>query len=300
MNTTHYFFISLVSFLLLHTVGLHAQPLELNPAQREYLLQKAAELQATARKEMQMNQSTAIGFLNRAANHADAALDLYLEAVERVDFKQEGKKESDFREWRDNRQDQFRDDAFKQALQLQAQYILLTMEVMQSKSNEDLERIVPKVVTYAGRVTALQPLDRRHILNRSLESTYLVRHMGIHTSNNLNRAWVMKPGDTQKMYDSFVFPTIIKLNNSELLQEAWEARMGQERTLAQKMNALAKFNSHRLLELYWQRAKDYHALGDLENGLLSMLSLLQNNTQHPRALEWSEEFQALIENSTRP
>jgi len=299
MNTTHYLFVSLISVFFLCTIGLYAQPIQLNPAQKEYLLQKAAELQATARKQMQMNQSTAIAMLNRAANDADAALDIYLEAVEEVDFKREGKKESDFREWRDNRQDQFRDDAFARAIQLQAQYLLLTLEVMQSKSDEDLGRIIPKVLTYAGRVAALHPLDRRHILNRSLDSMYLVRHMGIHTSTNLNRDWVTRPGDTQRMYDSFVFPTIIKLNDSELLKEAWEKRMGQERTLAQKMNAVASFTSRRLLELYWQRAKDYHAMGDLENGLLSMLNLLQNNTQHPRALEWSEEFQSLIENSSR-
>lgn len=294
MHKTVCLFVFLIGVLHLHLEELHAQSPELNPAQREYLLRKAKEIQTTARRHMQMNQSSAISMLNRAANHADAALDIYLEAVESVDFKRKDKKESEFREWRDHHQEQHREASFKRSLQLQAQYILLTLEMMQSKSDEDMARIISKVMTYADRLASLQPLDRRHILNQPLESAYVVGHMHIHLSNNRNRAWVMRAGDLENIYDGFVFPTIIQLNNPELLKEAWGARLEQERNIAQKTNALEEFTTRRAAELYWQRAKDYHALGDLENGLLSMLKLLENNTQHPRALEWNEEFQNLI------
>jgi hypothetical protein len=278
-------------------LSVHAEPAGLTRDQQEFLLQQAAELEKISWQQMQQNHGKVIHVLRRAATDGGEALDLYLDAVKMLDYKEKGLKESDFRAWRDKNMHRFKEESFAHMLQLQAKYILLTMEATKLTSDEDLRPFLPKVMSYIDQVVGLKPLGRKSVLRQPIERSYMVRYLGVEFSRVNLKGWGFVPSDTRKLYDDFLFPALIRMKDGDALARAWERRMNQERALAEQQDSLQDFLDRRFPELQWQRAKSFHALGRLDSGLLTMLKILQTQTHHPDSLEWNREFQSLIQNA---
>jgi len=81
----------------------------LTPAEREALLQKLEEMKANAESKVDARYRAAIAAYQAAMSSDEAAMELYLNCVEKVNFKDQQKKNSEFREWKRREDDKLSD-----------------------------------------------------------------------------------------------------------------------------------------------------------------------------------------------
>ena len=115
--------------LLLFILAPPSQAEPLNAADRQLLLEKLKELKEAAEGRKGDRIGVALAAFRPAMSSADAAIDLYLKCVEKLDFEDQHRKSQDFREWKRRQKDRLKDPGMRLALQLQLQWLVYTLEI---------------------------------------------------------------------------------------------------------------------------------------------------------------------------
>jgi hypothetical protein len=284
----------------------------LSAAEREALLQKLEEMRADANSKVDARYRAAIAAYQAAMASDEAAMDLYLNCVEKVNFKDQQKKNSEFREWKRRESDRLSDPGIGLALRLQLRWLILTLRAASENTKRadltsGVREVVDTIVTDAERLK-----NQRQILDQSAVSSLFARAYDI--GEVKVSEWTFAPGQIGEIYEKILLPPLRSARQVDSLRTAWIRRINQETRMQEFLPGLREEGGRRragmaddmrgpeleqfiavtVPELQWSMEMDLFRHGDERNSALRMLAHLEKHLGHKSARTWATEFTALL------
>lgn len=295
---------------------LHAAPL--SEADREALIERLDMLKKSATERLDARFQAGVQAYAAAMNSEDDALALYLKCVEKVDFIDQKKKESDFREWKRKEGDKLSAPSFKLALRHQLYWLSLTCQA--ASENADRERLTTIAQSAMDAVFRDLPnlKDQQQVLKQSVTGTVFAKAYEI-TNIKVDK-WALSPVDIQIIYEQMVMPPLRNSAGIDKLKEAWVRRMQQEGAVVEYWTGRAagagggrqreegrigmadnarppevdRFLNDVLPVMQWQMELDLFKAGDQAAAALRMINHIEKNLGNSSAKDWSEQFRNLL------
>ena len=285
----------------------------LTPADREALLQKLESIRDEANGKVEARFRAAIAAYNAASSSNEAAAELYLKCVEKLNFEDQGRKASEFREWKKKEGDKLTSPGHGLALRLQINWLILTLRAASPKADRaqllpSVQEIVDGIVREAGTLR-----HQRQILSQAVTSSIFAKAYELKNVNVEN--WPMSPGGIGEIYDAILLPPLRRPERLDALRSTWTRRIQQEMIMRQSWsdeNGPANprsrngndenqqkseyeiFVQERVPELQWQMELDLFENGDQQAAALRMLTHLEKHIAHKSARRWTTELERLL------
>lgn len=295
------------STLMIH--GVNAQ--SLSQADREALLENLENLRKAAEGNVDAKLRIALAAYRGASSDDNAAIELYLNCVERVNFDDQDKKAADFREWKRKNSDQLSEPAFRVALRLQLRWLVLTLMAADEDADRDqlaseAQQVVDSIFTVPEKLSGQEGVLGGSALSTVFARAYEIDHIKA-------EKWPASPIDLSSIYEELILPPLRTPSRVKGLQAAWIKRIQQEGDMAEYWSAnegrgrggrpapanagavaYAKFVETTRPKLQWDMELDLFRAGDESGAAVRMLTLLEKNLGHPSAKDWSDDFRALL------
>ncbi len=301
------------SALVFH--GGHAETL--SDADRETLLGNLEKIRETSESKTDARFRIALAAYRNAIGSDDAAIDLYLNCVEKVNFEQLHKKAADFRDWKGNERENLADPGLRLALRHQLRWLMLTLEAASEKPNRvklagEAQDAVDSIFRDADKLK-----NQQDILSQAVTSTVFARAYDINHVKVEN--WKLSPIEIAAIYDEILLPPYRKPSALASLRAGWIKRIQQETVKMEiwpenhrsprrenrddKRSAMAsdmqspeylKFLKEDLPKLQWDMEVDLYTYGDQAGAAVRMLALLEKHIGDPSAREWADAFKRLL------
>lgn len=283
----------------------HADPL--TDADREALLESLEKLKEDAESKVDARFRMAMAAYRDALASDDATMDFYLKCIEKVNFEDQQKKNSDFRDWKRKEADKLSDPAFRVALRHQLRWLTLYLRSASEKAERmeiaaDAQQVVDALFGDLSRLRGQQ-----QVLGQAVTASVFARAYEV---GNLERVkWPSSPVQLDDFYGTIVFPLLRHPSRVESLRAAWTKRIQQEGARVEewngeeKRNALAqepknpameKFVTETLPELKWQMEMDLFRAGDEAGAAKRMLDHITTHITHRSARGWGEQLRNLL------
>ena len=282
---------------------------ELTNAEREKLSKRLEELLHKSQETLTQRQATAYKAYKQAIQSETAAMELYLNCVELADFENQGKKSSDFRDWKRNQKDRYSDPSFKCALRHQLNWLVLTIEA--ARSEEDINKLGPKARQALQNIfkDASKLKGQENILRQGASSSVFARAYGFGAMKVEN--WPSSPLAISEIYEKLIFPPLRDAGKASLLRSAWLERLNYEeqallewahvpkdKSIGMKKDMLPpayeKYMAEKKPKLVWKMEKEVFQAGDEAGAATRMLTHISKFISHNDATKWAEELQSMI------
>jgi hypothetical protein len=308
----------------------------LSAADREALLENLEKIRDTAMAKVDARFRLAIAAYRDALASDDAAMDLYLKCIEKMNFEEQKKDKSDFLAWK--RQDEVKaklsDSAFRMALRIQLRWLILTLQASSEKANmkaltEDAQEVVDGVFRDAEKLAGQEQELGQAVTSSIFARAYDIGHLE-------REKWPMSPIQLDAFYGGLVFPPLRSPTRVDSLRAAWIKRIQQEGIKVEywggrgrgypnpngngkgkgrggdkqdhKIGMAAdmkgpeyeRFITETVPELQWQMEVDLFRSGDESGAAMRMLRHLEKHINHKSARNWGEEFKNLLKPKAPP
>ena len=302
------------SALVFH--GAHAEPL--SDADRETMLGNLEKIREASDSKSNARFRIALAAYRSALASDDAAMELYLNCMEKVNFEELHKKAADFRDWKAKEREKLSDPGLRLALRHQLRWLMITLEAASDKPNRvkltaDAQEAVDSIFRDAEKMRYQQ-----EILNQPVTSTVFARAYDI---NNVKaEEWILSPLDIAGIYDRILLPPYRKPSALAALRSGWIKRIQQETVkiefwskrrerenhgdnredkkigMASELQSpeYLKFLEEDLPKLQWEMEVDLYHYGDQAGASVRMIALLEKYTAHASVREWADELKALL------
>lgn len=181
------------------------------------------------------NNERALAAIKNALSSPKATYEFYMESRKKLDFDDVGKRESDWREWRDKNEDGYKETEHLMARQLQLRYLALTIRASDSLQDEvPFRAVLPELASFLDSMTgSVEKLaDQAGVLRGSVMSSTFAKRMKLDMTVNDDFAWCLSPLNVSRIYDTTVLPFHRSEKNAVALAGAWDKRIGHEAKLA--------------------------------------------------------------------
>ena len=214
-----------------HLVGTESAPAqELTETERTAILTEIEKIEKTLDDGRSRNNVRALGKLREAVASPTASLNFYLECLKAKDWDEKGKRESEWREWRDG-QDDFKDSGYAKARQYQIRYLILSIQAGMLEENEDAAR--GKMISeLAGFLKGLvdnyrDVVNHSDVLRESALSSVMATQTRIDVTLEQPKNWSQSPLSVDSIYESTILHFYREQRNGASLRNAWESRISQ-------------------------------------------------------------------------
>lgn len=281
----------------------------LSAADREALLESLEKLKETAEGRVEARFRAAVAAYREALASEDATMEFYLKCVEKVNFDDQQKKNSAFRDWKRKEADRLSSGDFRIAVRAQLKWLIIYLQSASKGADRaalaaDAQTIVDAVFEDSERLRSHQ-----EILSQAVTGTVFARAYEIGGLEKIQ--WPQSPVQLEQYYDQVVFPLYRKPSGLDSLRAAWLKRIRQEGVRAEaaaggggeRRNGLSpaprspeadRFTMETLPELQWQMEVDLFRSGDESGAAKRMLEHITSNITHRSARAWGEQFRALL------
>lgn len=297
--------------------GANAAPL--SDADRETLLENLEKIRASAESTVDARFRLALVAYRNAMQSDQAAIDLYLNCLEKVNFSDQQKKPADFREWKRKEAERLSDAGLRIALRHQLRWLMLTLEAASAKANR------PKLAAEAQEIVDTifrdpeKMKNQANILSQAVTSTVFAKAYDI--TNVKVENWALSPTDLDSIYDEILLPPVRTPDRLAELRGRWIKRIQQEGAKVEywgnprenrgdrgedredkKIGTITSMQSPEYLKfiqetqpkMQWDMEVDLFENGDESGASVRMLAHLQKYIAHASAREWGTEFQKLL------
>lgn len=285
----------------------------LTETEREALLQKLEEMRADADSKVDARYRAAIAAYQAAMSSNEAAIELYLNCVEKVNFKDQQKKNADFREWKRREDEKLSDPGMGLALRLQLRWLILSLRAASEKTDRNelipaAREVVDAIVNDGEKLK-----NQRQILNQSAVSSLYAQAYEI--GEVKADKWVFSPGQIDEIYDKILMPPLRTARQTEALRSAWLRRIGQVTRMQEFLPSQeredggkrrigmaadmqnpehAQFLADVVPDMQWNMEMDLFRHGDERNAAVRMLAHLEKHLSHKSARKWATDFTNLL------
>jgi len=291
---------------------LGAAPETLTPLDAQLLLERLKKLRAGSEQRIEARYKSAHGAFRDAIASDNAAHGLYLKCIEKVQFEDEKKKASEFRDWKRRHKERGDSPAFRRALRHQLSWLLLTLEAASDPDKQD--ELWPKAVERIDQIfkDAKELKGEQSRLRQSVLASVFATAYGL---NGIKiEGWPTAPLELDVVYEQLIFPPLRKRSKIPQLRSAWEKRILHEgsvhsewgrpanaRGVRQERSAdLERFLAERRPQLLWDMEVDLFKTGDQKGAALRMLAHIEKNDVHKNTGEWIVQFEELVKGKSRP
>ncbi|MCU0796735.1 MAG: hypothetical protein MUF31_12470 [Akkermansiaceae bacterium] len=287
------------------------EPRPLKEGDRSFLLEQLDSLRDRATENATQRFTGASSAFRQAVTSDDAAVELYVQCVEQVDFKDRERSSSEFREWKKNNKQRLSDESFAVALRLQLRWLMLTLRA--NATPDDVADLGPEAASIIETLfrdpKALAP--QVGLLTENVGGTVFARAYKIH--HDRLEGWPMAPLERSgrsftaaPVYEKVILPPLRKARKYDELRTAWATRIRQDEIAAgfwsgegERSEEGQSLERERFLtetepQLRWQAEADLFRTGDEKSAAVQMLKHLENHLSHPQARAWEDEFRQLI------
>ncbi len=288
----------------------------LSPADREALLESLGKIRETVDSRVDARFSMALSTYRDAMASDEAAMDFYLKCTEKLNFTDQNKKGSDFREWKNQQDNHMSDPGFKLALRYQLQWLTLTLRASSEKIEieslaPDAQEVVDNIMTNAEKLK-----HQEKTLSQPVTSTVFARIFEINGPKKNN--WPLSPLQLDAVYEQLFFPPLRNSAHIDKLAAAWVRRINQEKikidvfaeaerqdkkdkkdkrvgmASADKSPEHDKFMEEVVPELQWQMEMDLFRSGDESGAAKRMLLHIDKYITHKSSGAWTDAFKSLL------
>jgi hypothetical protein len=289
----------------------------LSDADRETLLENLEQLQESADSKVDAKFRVALAAYREAIGSDDAAMELYLNCIEKVNFEDQQKKSTDFREWKRSQVDKLADPGLRLALRHQLRWLVLTLQASSEKA--DRTKLIPEAQQIVDSIflDTAKLRNQQETLNQSVTSSVFARAYEINSAKV--EMWPLSPISLDQVYEQILLPPNRKSSRLNQLQATWTKRIQQESAkvqywseheqkpkdekrvgMASEMQnpAYEKFLTQAKPSLQWEMELDLFSHGDESGAAVRMMNHLQKNLTHPSVRQWAKQFGALLKPKT--
>ena len=297
----------------------HANADPLSAADREALLDSLEALRDSAGEKVDARFRAAISAYRQAMGSNETAIEFYLKCIEKVNYEDQQKKYTDFREWKRKQSDHLSDPQFRLALRYQLRWLVLVLQASSEKA--DTAEIAREARDTVDAIFLdVDKLDTQgQTLKQSVVGTVFAQAYEI---SNVDKSSIPTPPlQLTEFYSKVVFPPLRTPDRLEFLRAAWiksiqqqaidaevwsgggngngrGQRRGQE-PHARALNA-EKFATETLPQLQWDMETDLFSNGDEAGAAKRMLAHIEKYITHKSARKWGEDFQKLLAPEIEP
>lgn len=266
------------------------------------------------------------------------ALDLYLDCYRLEHFERRDLKQTDFQVWKDSNELRLKDDEFLTGLQLQLEYMVITLQAQSIEENKDmgpiitaLQAFMPKAVaaiqetvkhTASGAIEAKNPAGGKGGkggkgggggggggIGGSLVGTLRQDVKGsefcqayLLTDYLTRKNWSYTPMNIAEIYDSVIIPYYLEVKPEEVGAQ-WDARNNGElalRKFSMSESEYGVYFKERQPELAWRKASYMlqHNLTPIL-AMADMLKIVRENPTHAQAKDWLKQLRQAV-NAAQP
>ncbi len=289
--------------------SIHAE--RLSDADRETLLDNLDKIRETAESKVDAKYRLALAAYRNAVGSDEAAIDLYLNCMEKVNFEEQKKKAADFRDWKRKEAEKLSDPGLRTALRHQLRWLILTLQATSEKADraklaDEAQQIVDAVFRDAEKLR-----NQEGVLNQAVTSTVFARAYEINHVKIEN--WSLSPIQLDSVYGDILLPPYRNPAHLSQLRATWIKRIQQEtakqeywqperRDGSRRVGTVdsmqspeyTKFLEEGVPKLQWEMEVDLFRCGDESGASVRMLAHLQKYIGHPSAREWGDQFKALL------
>jgi hypothetical protein len=292
----------------------NAQAEILSDSDREALIENLDKLKEAAESRIDARFRVALAAFRNALGNDEAAKELYLNCVEKVNFNDQQKSAGDFREWKRKEGEKISDPGLKLALRYQLSWLVLTLQAASEKPDRaklanDAQSIVDSIFR--------DPEKLRHqeaLLSQPVTSSVFARAYDINSVKV--EKWSLSPVQLDQIYTDILLPSFRQPDRLADLRAAWIKRIQQEGAKAEfwstkprenkneeKRVGMAsamrppeyeKFIEETLPKLQWAMEVDLFNHGDQKGAAIRMLAHMEKYVAHPSVREWGQEFRTLL------
>lgn len=281
----------------------HAQ--SLSDADREALLENLDKLRESASSKVDAKFRVALTAYRSAMGSDDAAIALYLNCVEKVNFTNQNRKNSDFRDWKRKEADKLSDPALRLALRHQLRWLVLTLRAASERSDRaelepEAREIVDAIFRDSEKIGEQEPLLSQPVTSTVFAQAYEIN--GVKVEN-----WPLTPIQIDQVYEQILLPPDRSASRLPELRASWIKRIQQETQKieywagnkqeergAVQSPRLVKFLEETSPRLQWNMEIDLFRNGDESGAAVRMLNHLEKHIAHPSAREWSDQLRGLL------
>jgi hypothetical protein len=285
----------------------------LSDADREMLLENLEKLRESADSKVDARFRIASAAFREAIGSDDAAISLYLNCMEKVNFEDQQKKSSDFREWKRKEAENLSDPGLRLALRHQLRWLVLTLQAASDKADRaklamDAQEVVDSIFRDPEKLK-----HQENILSQAVTSSVFARAYEINSAKV--EKWPLSPIQLDQVYDDILLPPYRSPGRVGELRAVWIKRIQQEgakiehwsgndknpkedrrigMASAMQSPAYEKFLAEAQPKLQWEMELDLFRNGDESGAALRMLAHLEKYLAHPSARDWGKQFEALL------
>lgn len=290
-----------------------AQATALSDADRETLLERLEKIQDASDSNINARFRLALAAYNNAAGDSEAAIELYLNCMEKVNFKDQQKKAGDFREWKRKESEKLADPGLRVAIHYQLRWLILSLQSTSPKADRsklagEAQQVVDAIFSDPEKLK-----NQEALLGQSVTSSVFARAYDIDSVKVED--WPLSPVQLDQIYDQLLLPPLRVPDRLADLRGTWIKRILQEGAKAEhwqgnrkedkqdKRIGMAsamqppgyeKFLQETQPKLQWEMEVDLFSNGDESGAAVRMLAHLQKYLGHSAAPEWEEQFKKML------
>jgi hypothetical protein len=297
----------------------------LSDADRETLLENLDKLKESAESTMDARFRLAIAAFRNGMASDDAAIELYLKCLEKVNFADQQKSNGEFREWKRKQDEELSDPALRLALRHQLRWLVLTLQAAsenadRSKLAADAQSIVDAIFSDPEKLRG-----QEKTLAQGVTSTVFARAYDINSVKV--EKWPLSPVQLDQVYEDILLPPYRTPGRINELRAVWIKRIQQEGAKIEHMAVekerngngkgereekrigmasamrppeFDKFLEDTVPKLQWEMETDLFRSGDQSGAAVRMLAHLEKHISHPSARQWGEQLRTLLKGPTAP
>lgn len=309
---------------MLALTSVHAEIL--SDADRETLLENLEKLKEGAEATMDARFRLAIAAYRNAMTSDDAAIDLYLNCMEKVTFTDQQKSAADFREWRRNEDERLSDPGLRLALRHQLRWLVLTLQAAsenadRSKLAGDAQNIVDAIFSDPEKLRGQEKTLAQPVTSSVFARAYDINSVKL-------EKWPLSPVQLEQVYEDILLPPHRTPGRTNELRAVWIKRIQQEGAKIEHMAVekqrngngngngkgdreekrigmasamrppeYEKFLEDTVPKLQWEMEMDLFRSGDQSGAAVRMLAHLEKYISHPSAREWGEQLRGLLKSA---
>lgn len=294
----------------------HVHADHLSDADRETLLGNLEKIRETAVSKVDAKYRVALAAYRTAAVSDTAAMELYLNCIEKVDFQDRQKKAAEFREWKRKDADKLSDPGLRLAIRHQLRWLILTLQATSENADRaklatEAQEIVDGIFHDAERLKSQEGL-----LNQAVTSSIFAKAYDI--TNVKVENWPLSPVQLDSIYNDILLPPYRQPSRVAQLRATWIKRIQQEGAKVEfwmgnyheeRKGAIAvtpqspeyeKFLELTQPKLQWDMEVDLFHCGDESGAAVRMLAHLEKHITHPSVREWGDQFKRLLKPAVVP
>jgi hypothetical protein len=297
----------------------------LSDADRETLLENLEKLKEGAESTMDARFRLAIAAFRNAIASDDAAIELYLKCLEKVNFADQQKSAGDFREWKRKQDEELSDPALRLALRHQLRWLVLTLQAAsenadRSKLAGDAQSIVDAIFSDPERLRGQEKTLAQPVTSSVFARAYDINAVKV-------EKWPLSPVQLEQVYEDILLPPYRTPGRTNELRAVWIKRIQQEGAKIEHMAVektrngnrnddreekrigmasamrppeVEKFLEDTVPKLQWEMEMDLFRSGDQSGAAVRMLAHLEKYISHPSAREWGGQLRALLKPPAAP